>query len=136
MDKFKNKSVILFDGVCNLCNRSVKFIIKRDAKNQFLFASLQSDAAKGLLLQYNETNSLPESIILLKHGQVYGRSTAVLKILRELNGFWSILYFFIIIPKFLRDPVYNLIAKKRYRWFGKKEECMVPSTALKSKFLE
>lgn len=136
MNKFKNKSVILFDGVCNLCNKSVKFIIKRDSKNQFLFASLQSDAAKTLLLQYNITNSSLESIILLKQGQVYRRSTAALKILRELNGFWSILYLFIIIPDFLRDPVYNLIAKKRYHWFGRTEDCMVPTRALKAKFLE
>ena len=135
MDKFKNKSIVLFDGVCNLCNNSVQFIIKRDLKKHFLYASLQSDAAKDLLLQYNVNNSQPESIILLKQDKVYYKSSAILEIFRGLGGLWPIFYGLIIIPKFIRDPIYNLIARHRYRWFGKRESCMVPTKELLTRFL-
>lgn len=129
-----NKAVILFDGVCNLCNGFVNFIIKRDRKNYFLFASLQSEAADALLKEYEVKETL-KTIILIENKKIYKRSTAALRICRHLSGGWPLLYGFIIVPPFIRNAVYNLVAKYRYRWFGKKDQCMVPTPALKSKFL-
>ena len=120
VDNLKNKSILLFDGVCNLCNASVNFIIKHDKKAHFKFASLQSDAAKELLLQYKAKKIKMDSIILIENGTFYKKSTAALIISKKLNGGFKILYVFIIIPTFIRDWVYNYIAKNRYKWFGKK----------------
>ena len=136
MDNFENKSIILFDGVCNLCNASVNFVIKHDKKAQFLFASFQSDAAKEILLQFNLNNLNLDSIVLIEDRKIFERSTAILRITRLLNGGFKYLYFFISIPKPLRDWLYNLIAKNRYRLFGKRESCMVPSPELKNRFLD
>ncbi|MGV8947003.1 MAG: thiol-disulfide oxidoreductase DCC family protein [Lutibacter sp.] len=136
MNNFESKSIILFDGVCNLCNASVNFIIKHDKKNQFLFASFQSDAAKEILLQFNLKNLNEKSVILIETGKVYDKSTAALKIAKQLKGGFKLLYGFIFVPKFLRDWVYNFLANHRYNWFGKRESCMVPSPELKNKFLD
>ena len=136
MNNFNNKSIILFDGVCNLCNNTVNFIIKHDKNNKFLFASLQSDAAKEILLQFNLNKNLLNTIILVQNEQVYEYSTAVLLITKDLNGFWKHLNVFLIIPKKLRDFVYNIIAKNRYRWFGTRSSCLIPSSELKNRFLE
>lgn len=136
MINLDNKSVILFDGICNLCNNSVQFIIKRDKKHHFLFSSLQSDAAQAILLQFQLNNSELKSIILVEDGHEYQKSTAILKIVRKLSGLWKLTYVFILIPKFIRDFIYDKIAKNRYRWFGKKEICMVPTKELKMLFLE
>ncbi|MEX1383530.1 thiol-disulfide oxidoreductase DCC family protein [Lutibacter sp.] len=136
MNDLKNKSIILFDGICNLCNTSVIFIIKHDKKAHFKFASLQSDAAKELLLQYNVKKIKIDSIILIENGTFYEKSTAALRISKKLNGGFKLLYIFILIPTFIRDWVYNYIAKNRYKWFGKKDNCMIPSEKLKSRFLE
>lgn len=136
MNNTKNKSLVLFDGVCNLCNASVKFIIKHDKKEQFLFASLQSDAAKELLLQYNSKKITMDSIILIENNAFYEKSTAALRISKKLNGGYKLLYVFIIIPTFIRDWVYNYIATNRYKWYGKKDSCMIPTPALKNRFLE
>lgn len=130
-----NKSVILFDGVCNLCNSFVRFVIRRDRKNRFVFASLQSAEAERLLTGYSESGNL-KTIILVEGPKIYVRSDAVLRILRHLSGGWQILYGLVILPRFIRDGVYRLIAKKRYRWFGKREECMVPGPEIMNKFLE
>ena len=132
----KNKLIILFDGVCNLCNSSVQFIIKKDQKKQFLFTSLQSDAARDILLQFQLKNSEIDSILLIENGEVYQKSDAILKIVKRLNGIWKMSYGFIIIPKFIRDYVYMLIAKNRYRWFGKREVCMIPTKELQMRFLD
>jgi predicted DCC family thiol-disulfide oxidoreductase YuxK len=132
----ENKSIIFFDGVCNLCNNSVKFIIKRDNHKRFLYASLQSDAARDILLQFKIKNSNLDSIILLENGKLYQKSTAILKIAKQLNGFWKLNYVFIIIPKFFRDFIYDIIAKNRYKWFGKREVCMLPTGDMKLRFLE
>jgi predicted DCC family thiol-disulfide oxidoreductase YuxK len=132
----KNKSLILFDGVCNLCNASVNFIIKHDKKVHFNFASLQSDAAKELLLQFNVKKIKMDSIVLIENGTFYEKSTAALRISKKLNGGYKLLYVFIIIPTFLRDWVYDFIAKNRYKWYGKKDSCMIPSKDLKNRFLE
>ncbi len=135
MNSVKNSPIILFDGVCNICNSSVQFIIRRDRKKHFLFASLESDAARLILLQFPMKKLDLTSILFVENEQIYDRSTAVLKITRKLKGGYSFLYAFIIIPKFLRDWVYQQFANNRYRWFGKKDQCMVPTADLKDRFL-
>ncbi len=131
-----NKPIILFDGICNLCNQSVQFIIKRDTKQKFLFASLQGKKGQEILERYQLPATAFNSFILLENDKLYTRSTAVLRVVKMLGGGWKLLYGFIIIPKFIRDPLYNLIARNRYKWFGKKEECWVPAPQLKERFLD
>jgi predicted DCC family thiol-disulfide oxidoreductase YuxK len=128
-------SIILFDGVCNLCNAAVQFVIKQDKNNQFLFASLQSEEGKLILEDHNFPMNKMDSFFLVENGKVYDRSTAALKVLKRLNGLWRLFYGFIIVPKFIRDGVYDFIAKNRYQWFGRKDECMIPTPDLKAKFL-
>lgn len=128
-------SIILFDGVCNLCNGAVQFVIRRDNKNQFLFASLQSEEGKQILKEHNFPMNRMDSFFLVEGGKVYDRSTAALKVVKKLSGLWGLLYGFIILPKFIRDGVYNWIAKNRYQWFGRKDKCMIPTPELKAKFL-
>ena len=137
MNNFENKSIILFDGVCNLCNASVNFVIKHDKKAQFLFASFQSDAAKEILLQFNLENLNAGTVILVEGNKAYDKSTAALKIIKRLDGGgFKAIYAFFIIPKFFRDWIYSFIAQNRYKWFGKRESCMIPSHELKNRFLE
>jgi predicted DCC family thiol-disulfide oxidoreductase YuxK len=131
-----DKKIVLFDGVCNLCSSTVQFIIKRDKKNQFLFASLQSVQASELLKKYSYDESELNSFVLIDDSKIYTHSSAVLRVLKHLSFIWSVCYIFIILPKFIRDGVYNYIAKHRYKWFGKKEECWVPTPDLQSKFLD
>jgi predicted DCC family thiol-disulfide oxidoreductase YuxK len=126
--------IILFDGVCNLCSASVRFVIRRDKKKKFLFASLQSEFARRKL-PGNVGDSL-KTIVLLSHDKVYFRSDAALEISRELTGLWPALYFFKIIPWFIRDAVYDFISRNRYRWFGKREACWIPSPELSSRFVD
>lgn len=128
--------VILFDGVCNLCNFFVQFIIERDKGNVFKFASLQSDFARKLLSRFGTDNSKIDSVILYSGDRIFTESTAALKILKQLGGGWQIMYVFIVLPKFLRDAIYRLIARNRYKWFGKKESCWLPTPELKNKFIE
>jgi len=130
------KKIVLFDGVCNLCSSAVQFIIKRDKKNKFLFASLQSGSASELLKKLNYAESDFNSFILIDKNKIYTHSSAVLRVLKYLSSAWSILYLFVIVPKFIRDGIYNFIAKHRYKWFGKKEECWIPTPELKEKFLD
>ena len=113
-------SIILFDGVCNLCNTAVQFVIRRDNSNHFLFASLQSGEGKEILARNNLPPNEMYTFILVEKDKVYDRSTAALKVLRKLKGWWPLLYGFIIVPKFIRDGIYQVISKNRYRWFGKK----------------
>jgi predicted DCC family thiol-disulfide oxidoreductase YuxK len=136
MDNFEDKSIILFDGVCNLCNASVNFVIKHDKKAQFLFASFQSDAAKEILLHFNLKNLNGGTVILVEGQKVYDKSKAALKIAKRLDGGYKAFYAFIIVPKFFRDWVYDIIAKNRYRWFGKRDSCLIPSIKLKNRFLD
>ena len=126
--------VIFFDGVCNLCNRSVQFVIKRDRAKKFRFASLQGKTAALVLKELNIAPADSDSFILLDEKKVYTRSTAALRVLRELGGLWKLLYVFIIVPPFIRDGIYNFIARNRYKWFGKREECMIPTPELKERF--
>lgn len=130
-----SKPIILFDGICNLCNGVVQFIINHDPENKFLFASLQSDAGQQLLKQFNLPSENFNSFILVQDNKVYNKSTGALKVARQIKGAWSWLYIFIIIPKFIRDAVYNWIAQNRYKWFGKKDACMLPTPELKARFL-
>ena len=130
-----NGPIILFDGVCNLCNSSVQFVIKHDPDAVFKFASLQSDAGQKLLHKYNLTANNFNSFVLIEDNTAYTKSTAALKVAKQLAGLTKLLYGFIIVPPFIRNAVYNLIANNRYKWFGKKEECMLPSPLLQSRFL-
>ena len=128
--------ILLFDGVCNLCNRSVQFVIRRDKKKKFRFAALQGVTGKQLLQRYNLPANDLNSFVLIENDKAYTRSAAALRVLRGLRGGWKLFYAFMILPKFLRDSVYNWISRNRYKWFGKKEECMVPTPDLKNRFLE
>lgn len=129
------KYIVLFDGVCNLCVGSVQFIVKRDPEGIFNFASLQSVAGERISKQCGSLTEKTDSIILVKGNKCYIESDAALRIAQKLKGMWKCLYIFIIIPKPLRDIVYKYIAKNRYKWFGKKNECMLPTPDLKKRFL-
>lgn len=136
-----NPPIILFDGVCNLCNASVQFIIERDPTAIFRFASLQSNAGQAILaenaldLALKNDASAEDSVILVENGKIYDRSTAALRIARRLSGGMKLLYVFIIVPRTIRDFVYKFIAKNRYRWFGKQDACWMPTKELKARFL-
>ena len=128
--------VILFDGVCNLCNSSVQFIIMKDKKNHFNFASLQGQAGQLLLQKFSLPLAHYNSFVLVEGDQAFTQSTAALRVFKKLGIPWSLTYGWIIIPRFIRDTVYRLIAKNRYKWFGKKEYCMIPSAELRARFLD
>jgi predicted DCC family thiol-disulfide oxidoreductase YuxK len=127
--------VVLFDGICNLCNAAVKFLIKRDKKNLFRFASLQSTFGQSVLQKFHLSGEPLNSFILFEKGKVYQRSTAALMVTKQLSGGWPLLYAFIVVPRFIRNAVYDLIANNRYKWFGKKDSCWIPTPALQSKFI-
>lgn len=131
----KEFPIVFFDGVCNLCNSTIQLIIKYDKKSIFKFSSLQSNTAKQILNDYElDLNKMP-SIVLVQNSKIYTKSTAVLTIFKQLNKFWPLYYLFILIPKFFRDWIYNIIAKNRYKWYGKQKSCWVPSPELNNKFL-
>ena len=125
--------VILFDGVCNLCNGFVQFVIARDPGARFRFAALQSDSARRLL---DGLGAVPDSVVLVDGGRVYTRSAAALRIARRLPFPWSLAQALIVVPRPLRDWVYDRIARHRYRWFGRKDVCMIPTPDLRARFLE
>ena len=127
--------VILFDGICNFCNAGINFIIKQDNKKHFRFAALQSDAGQKILQQHGLPTEGFESFILVKDGKVYQRSAAGLKVYNQLSWYWKWTQLGWIAPKFIRDGIYNYIARNRYKWFGKKEACMIPSPEVRSRFL-
>ena len=129
------KGIVLFDGVCNFCSHSVNFIIERDAENYFKFAPLQSETAKNLLKEYKIDKGETDSVILIENGAAYTHSTAALRIARKLGGFWSLIYGFIVVPKFIRDFFYKLFAKYRYKMFGKTDACMMPTPEIREKFI-
>lgn len=132
----KNKKLILFDGVCNLCDASVQYIIKHDRKNIFMFAALQSDVGIEIIKKFGIDTSNTDSILLYseKNGISY-KSTAALEIAGKLGFPRNLMAIFLIVPAFIRNWVYDYIAKNRYKWYGKKEACMIPTPELKSKFL-
>lgn len=129
------RPILLFDGVCNFCNGTVNFIIKQDKKELFLFAALQSHKGEELLQQLKQNDSLPDSVVLLYNGKVYNKSAAVLQVCRLLGGIWSLLLVAYVIPPFIRDAIYNYVAAHRYKWFGRRDACMVPSPSVRKRFL-
>ena len=130
---------ILFDGVCNLCNGFVQFIIRHDAAGRYRFAALQSEAGQALLLAHGVAPATlaadPDSVLLLSGGQLYSHSTAVLRIARGLGSVWQLAALGGVLPRAWRDGIYRFIARHRYRWFGRQESCMLPTPALKARFL-
>ncbi|RZS93757.1 thiol-disulfide oxidoreductase DCC family protein [Aquimarina brevivitae] len=136
MSTVKHK-IILFDGVCNLCNGAVNFIIKRDKNSIFRYASLQSEIGQQLTSERGIDTTQIDSIILIDPNEAYYiKSTAALQIAKQLSGFYPLLSIFLIFPKVLRDWIYDFIAKNRYKWFGKKEQCVIPTPELRSLFLD
>ncbi|MBI9054312.1 MAG: DUF393 domain-containing protein [Bacteroidales bacterium] len=131
----KNKSLILFDGYCLLCEWSVKFILKRDKKDSFIFTSLQSDIGKELLTKNSISTDYDKSVILIEKDILYFESDAALRISKKLRGLWPMLYLFILIPKSFRNWIYKRISKNRFKWFGKKKRCYLPTEKEKEKFL-
>ncbi|MFC4403267.1 thiol-disulfide oxidoreductase DCC family protein [Gracilibacillus xinjiangensis] len=129
------KRIILFDGVCNLCNSSVQFIMKHDPNIYFQFASLQSEIGQQLMAEYRIPSTV-ESVVLIEGDRYYLESTAALKIAKKLDHIYPMLFGFIIIPKPIRNFVYRYIARNRYRWFGKKDNCMLPKPEDRKRFLE
>ncbi|HEX8427270.1 thiol-disulfide oxidoreductase DCC family protein [Hymenobacter sp.] len=129
-------AVILFDGACNLCNGFVQFVINRDPAGRFHFTSLQSEAGRELLAQHGlPPVAEPETVILIENQQVYTHSTAALRIVRQLSGLWPWLYAAIVVPRPLRDWAYRFVARHRYQWFGHRDACMLPTPALRQRFL-
>lgn len=131
----KEEGIILFDGVCNMCNASVNFIIDRDKSGKFKFASLQSDIGKSLLLKFHEDADKLDSVVLITGDKLYDKSSAALKIASMLPFPYPVSILFRVFPKALRDLVYDYIAKNRYKWFGKKDACRIPDADTRSRFL-
>ncbi|MFB6457953.1 thiol-disulfide oxidoreductase DCC family protein [Chitinophaga sp. Hz27] len=127
--------IILFDGICNFCNSSVNYVIRHDSKGYFRFAALQSAAAADLAAKYGFTTLDMGTFILIENGHVYTKSTAALRVAAKLNFPVRLLYLFIVVPSFIRDRVYDLVARNRYRWAGKNPVCMVPTAAVRSRFI-
>ena len=127
--------IILFDGICNFCNGAVNFTIKWDKNKVIKFAALQSETGANLLKQFGLPENDMSSFIFIEKGKLYKRSTAALRVCRYLKGLWPLCYGFIIVPAFIRNAVYDFIAKNRYKWFGQKEECMIPTPDIRARFL-
>jgi predicted DCC family thiol-disulfide oxidoreductase YuxK len=127
-------NIILFDGICNLCNNTVSFLIKQDKNNIFKFAASQTIAGKNIISQYSVLNE-GKSVVFIKDGNIFYKSDAIIEIARQLNGWPHLFKYACLFPKFLRDGMYNLIAKNRYSLFGKKETCMVPTEENRNRFL-
>lgn len=131
----EHTAIVLFDGVCNFCNSSVNFIIRHDKKAHFKFAPIQSEIGKVLCEKFEIDVQKIDSIILIENDQFNIKSSAILRITKKLNGTYPLLFGFIIIPRFVRDAAYDLIARNRYKWFGKKESCMIPTPDEKERFV-
>ncbi|NOU20117.1 MAG: DUF393 domain-containing protein [Bacteroidales bacterium] len=129
-------NIILFDGVCNLCNYFIQFIIRWDRRGLFKFAPIQSEVGKSLLSHFNIQQGDIDSVVYIRGDKCFIRSSAVLYALKDLKGLWMMFFLLIVIPRFLRDLIYNAIAKSRYRLFGKKENCMIPSEEVEHRFLD
>lgn len=127
--------IILFDGVCNLCNRSVAFVINHDGRRVFRFAPLQSDAGQDLLKTFKLPTDTFDTMVLVEGDRCYTGSTAGLRIMRRLGRPWSLLYAFVLVPRFLRDAVYRIVAHNRYKWWGKRDSCPTPGPDVRARFL-
>ena len=132
-EAFLNKSIVLFDGECNFCNASIQFVLNHEKNSELFFSSLQSNTGKEIQDYFGIKNS--ESVILIENNKLYIKSTAALRINKYLRGGFPLLYIFIIIPTFIRNVIYDYIAKKRYKWFGKTDTCMVPNDKIKHRFI-
>lgn len=128
-------SIVLFDGVCNFCNASVNFIMARDPMFVFRFAPLQSDKGREFLQKFDLSTEDLDTMVLIQDGRAYTRSTAALRIAEKLTGLWPMLYAFIVVPRFIRDGVYKIVAKNRYKWWGKKDSCRIPTPEDRARFL-
>lgn len=128
--------ILLFDGVCTLCNSLVGFVIRRDPKRMFRFASLQSDTGQRLLQQVKLPSSQLDTFVLIEGDRYYTKSTAALHLFKKLGWLWPLLYLLIIVPRPLRDMVYHWVARNRYKWFGKKDQCMIPTPEIQERFLD
>jgi len=131
-----DKTILLFDGVCNLCNAWVQFVIKRNKSRSVAFASLQSDAGQNLLKGHNLPHEDFDSLVVFHKGKVYKKSQAVFILVKQLNFPWPLLGVFRIIPTFISNKVYDMIARNRYKLFGKQEQCMLPNESTKDRFLK
>lgn len=129
-----DKRIILFDGVCNLCNGFVRFILKHDKSNSLLFSPLQSDTGRRITGYGSITGG--DTVVYSREGGLFYKSDAVLGILTDMGGVWSVFKIFRVIPRFLRDAVYDMVARSRYRVFGRRSECMIPGPDIKNRFLE
>ena len=129
------KSILLFDGHCSLCNGAVDFVLKRDPKKKLLLASIQGPAGKGVLKKYDLPPSYLDTLVLVEQGKVYLGSTAALRVARLLGGGWPLFYGLIIIPKGVRDRIYQWISEHRYQWFGRRETCRIPTASESAHFL-
>lgn len=127
--------ILLFDGVCNMCSSMVTFVIKRDQEAKFKFASLQSDVGQSILKVHSLPMEKYDSFYYVEGEKVFSKSTAALKVAKELDGAWKLFYPLILIPRPLRDTIYSYVAKNRYNWFGKKDQCMLPNPEMKKRFL-
>ncbi len=132
----KDHPIVLFDGVCNFCNGIINFLISQDKKNVLRFAAMQSEAGKKILTQYGFEPGYTKSFVFIINGKAYKKSTAALKLYNQLPWYWKWIQIFWIVPTFIRDGVYEYISENRYKWFGKKSQCMLPSPGIKSRFLE
>jgi predicted DCC family thiol-disulfide oxidoreductase YuxK len=128
-------AIVLFDGVCNLCNGTVDFVIERDPRAYFRFAAIQSEPAQPLLRQCRLPSRFLDNIVLVEDGSCYAGSTAALRIVRHLRAPWPLLYTLVVVPRPLRDAVYFWIARNRYRWFGRRDSCRMPDPEVASRFL-
>lgn len=127
--------IIMFDGECNFCDKSVQFIIRRDPKACYKFASLQSEAGRTLLKQFQVPVDM-DSFVFIDGDQYYTQSSAALRVCKHLKGFWKLAYALLVVPKPIRDYLYGIIAKNRYKWFGKKDSCMLPSPEIRNRFIQ
>ena len=131
-----NGPIVLFDGVCNYCNTMINFVIRQDRAKLFRFAPLQSEGGQKLLEQFGLPKAGFNSFVLVEEGKAYFRSAAALRVMKHLPWYWAWTQVFRLVPRTLRDGVYDFIARNRYKWFGKKEQCMIPTPGIKSRFLD
>jgi predicted DCC family thiol-disulfide oxidoreductase YuxK len=136
MSSAQPTAVVLFDGVCHLCNSSVAFIIRHDPRGHFKFAPIQSPIGQESLRRHHIPTDALDTFVVIEGGRAYTRSTAALRVARRLSGLWSAAYVLIVVPRVVRDFIYKVIARNRYKWFGKREECMMPTLEVKERFLE
>ncbi len=131
-----NTHILLFDGVCNFCDASVQFIMQRDSKKLFRYAAIQSDIGQQLLKHYKLPTDQISTVVLIENDHIWTHSDAGLRVAKQLGGAWPLAYVFWYIPRFIRDAIYRLLARNRYRWFGQKDACRIPTPNERAMFLD